>query len=294
MPGFGWITFLSDYGLDDAFVGICHGVVARIAPAVRVIDVCHEVAPQDVEHGATTLASAVEYLPEAVHLAVVDPGVGTKRRGIAVLTAQGSITVGPDNGVASLAWTELGGAVKAHCVDNDSLWLPNPSKTFHGRDLFAPVAAHLANGAPLSDVGEEIDVESLEVVRLRTPEVDDDHVHGEVRSVDHFGNLSLNVHRSDLEAAGMNLGDIVELRLHGRTLEVPFALTFGEVSPGRTAVCEDSYRRITIAVNLGHAAKTLRAGRGDPVVISRLARRAVLPAEPIGLLDPPPRPSTMS
>jgi S-adenosylmethionine hydrolase len=294
VPGFGWITFLSDYGLDDAFVGICHGVVARIAPAVRVIDVCHEVAPQDVEHGATTLASAVEYLPEAVHLAVVDPGVGTKRRGIAVLTAQGSITVGPDNGVASLAWKELGGAVKAHCVDNDALWLPNPSKTFHGRDLFAPVAAHLANGAPLSDVGEEVDVESLEVVKLRTPEVDDDHVHGEVRSVDHFGNLSLNVHRSDLEAAGMNLGDIVELRLHGRTLEVPFALTFGEVAPGRTAVCEDSYRRITIAVNLGHAAKTLRAGRGDPVVISRLARRAVMPAEPIGLLDPPPRPSTMS
>lgn len=294
MPGFGWITFLSDYGLDDAFVGICHGVVARIAPGVRVIDVCHEVAPQDVEHGATTLASAVEYLPEAVHLAVVDPGVGTKRRGIAVLTAQGSITVGPDNGVASLAWKELGGAVKAHCVDNDALWLPNPSKTFHGRDLFAPVAAHLANGAPLSDVGDEVDVESLAVVRLRTPEVDDDHVHGEVRSVDHFGNLSLNVHRSDLEAAGMNLGDIVELRLHGRTLEVPFALTFGEVSPGRTAVCEDSYRRITIAVNLGHAAKTLRAGRGDPVVISRLARRAVLPAKPIGLLDPPPRPSTMS
>ncbi|HVF04360.1 MAG TPA: SAM-dependent chlorinase/fluorinase [Frankiaceae bacterium] len=293
MPGFGWITFLSDYGLDDAFVGICHGVIARTAPAVRVIDVCHEVAPQDVEHGATTLASAVEYLPEAVHLCVVDPGVGTKRRGVAVVTARGSVTVGPDNGVASLAWRELGGAVEAYRIDNESLWLPNPSKTFHGRDVFAPVAAHLANGVPLTDVGERIDVDSLVRVTQRQPEVDEDHVHGEVWSVDHFGNLSLNVHRSDLEAAGMNLGDIVELRLHGRTLEVPFTVTFGEVAPGRTAVCEDSYRRITVAVNLGHAADTLRAGRGDPVVISRVARKATRAQQPIGLLDPPPATSSI-
>ena len=294
MSGFGWITFLSDYGLDDAFVGVCHGVMARIAPAVRVIDVCHEIAPQDVEMGATTLASAVEFLPVGVHLGIVDPGVGTARRGVAVLTAQGSITVGPDNGVASLAWAELGGAVKAHCIDNSALWLANPAKTFHGRDIFGPVAAHLANGVALSEVGDEVDVDTLQQVRLRQPEIDDDHVHGEVWSVDHFGNLSLNLCRTDLEAAGMNLGDIVELRLHGRTLEVPFTLTFGEVAAGRTAVCEDSYRRITIAVNLGHAAKTLRAGRGDPVVISRVARKAVRALEPIGLLDPPPQPSTMS
>src|SRR5689334_1959762 len=197
MAEFGWITFLSDYGLDDAFVGVVHGVIARIAPAVRVIDVCHEIAPQDVEAGATTLASAVEYLPVAVHLGIVDPGVGTSRRGVAVLTAQGSITVGPDNGVAALAWEELGGPVKAHRIDNAALWLPNPSKTFHGRDVFAPVAAHLASGVALSDVGEEVDVETLVGIELRDPTVDDDHVHGEVRSVDHFGNLSLNLDRAD-------------------------------------------------------------------------------------------------
>jgi S-adenosylmethionine hydrolase len=293
VSAFGWITFLSDYGLDDAFVGVCHGVAGRIAPAARVIDVCHEIAPQDVEQGATTLAGAVEYLPEAVHLAIVDPGVGTARRGVAVLTAQGSITVGPDNGVASLAWKALGGPVKAHCLDNNALWLRNPSKTFHGRDVFAPVAAHLANGVALSECGDEVDVDSLTTLSLRTATVDDDHVHGEVWSVDHFGNLSLNVHRSDLEAAGMNLGDTVELRLHGRTLQVPFTVTFGEVAPGRTAVCEDSYRRITIAVNLGHAAKTLKAGRGDPIVIARMPRAAAVPQERIGILEPPPQPSTM-
>jgi S-adenosylmethionine hydrolase len=291
---FGWITFLSDYGHDDAFVGVCHGVVARIAPSVRVIDVCHEIAPQDVEQGATTLVSAVEYLPEAVHLAIVDPGVGTSRRGVAVLTAAGSITVGPDNGVASLAWAALGGAVTAHEIANPSLWLRNPSKTFHGRDIFAPVAAHLAAGVALSEVGDEVDIASLGMLSVRNATVDDDHVHGEVWSVDHFGNLSLNIQRNDLEAAGMNLGDTVELRLHGRTLQVPFALTFGEVAPGRTALCEDSFRRITVAVNLGHAAKTLRAGRGDPVVVSRVHRPPAQPPERIGILEPPPQPSTMS
>jgi S-adenosylmethionine hydrolase len=293
VSAFGWITFLSDYGLDDAFVGVCHGVVARIAPAVRVIDVCHEIAPQDVEQGATTLAGAVEYLPEAIHVAIVDPGVGTARRGVAVLTAQGSITIGPDNGVASLAWKVLGGPVKAHCIDNDELWLNNPSKTFHGRDIFTPVAAHLANGIPLSDVGDEADLDSLVQLALRPATVDDDHVHGEVWSVDHFGNLSLNVQRADLEAAGMHLGDTVELRLGGRLLQVPFTMTFGEVAPGRTAVCEDSYRRITIAVNLGHAARTLRAGRGDPVVIARMPRVAHEAPRAIGILDPPPQPSTL-
>jgi S-adenosylmethionine hydrolase len=294
MPGLGWVTFLSDYGHDDAFVGVCHGVIARIAPDVRVIDVCHEIAPQDVEQGATTLVSAVGYLPIGVHLAIVDPGVGTSRRGVAVLTAHGSITVGPDNGVASLAWRELGGAVKAHCIDNTALWLPNPAKTFHGRDIFAPVAAHLASGMSLAEVGDEVELETLTTLALREPTVDDDHVHGEVRSVDHFGNLSLNVHRADLEAAGMNLGDTIELRLHGRTLQVPFTVTFGEVAPGRTTVCEDSYRRITVAVNLGHAERMLRAGRGDPVVISRVPRQAPVPQEPIGILSPPPQPSTLS
>lgn len=293
MTDLGWITFLSDYGLDDAFVGVCHGVVARVAPDVRVIDVCHEIAPQDVEQGAMTLASSVEYLPVAVHLAIVDPGVGTSRRGVAVRTAQGSITVGPDNGVASLAWDVLGGAVAARCIDNDALWLRMPSKTFHGRDVFAPVAAHLASGGSFEEVGSEAAVDSLVHVSLRSPTVDDDHVHGEIRSVDHFGNLSLNMARADLEAAGMNLGDTVELRMEGRTLQVPFTHTFGEVQPGRVAVCEDSYRHITIAVNLGHAAKTLRARRGDPIVISRLPRMATHAQEPIGILNPPPQPSTV-
>ncbi|MCA1824821.1 MAG: S-adenosyl-l-methionine hydroxide adenosyltransferase family protein [Mycobacteriales bacterium] len=288
-----WITFLSDYGLDDAFVGVCHGVLARIAPEARVIDVCHQIAPQDVAEGATTLAAAMEYLPVGVHLAIVDPGVGTRRRGVAVLTGSGSILVGPDNGVGSLAWPALGGVTSAHEITNTELFLKNPSKTFHGRDVFAPVTAHLANGVELAKVGGEIDPQSLIQIDLRDPVVDDDHVHGEVRSVDHFGNLSLNMRRSDLEAAGIQLGDTVELRVGGRALQVPFTVTFGQVPPGRIAVCEDSYRHITVAVNLGHASKTLRAHRGDPIVLSRVAREAPATDRKIGVLDPPPQPTTV-
>jgi S-adenosylmethionine hydrolase len=288
----GWVTFVSDYGLDDPFVGICHGVMAGIAPGVRVIDVCHHVSPQDVGDGANTLAAAVPYLPKAVHLAIVDPGVGTRRRGVAVEAATGSIFVGPDNGLCSQAWKALGGAVRAHQITNSDLFLPNPSKTFHGRDIFAPVAAHLADGADIADVGPEIAVSELVTLALREATVDDDHVHAEVLAVDHFGNLGLNCHRSDLEAAGMTLGDTVEVRMEGRTLQVPFTVTFGDVPAGRVAVCEDSTHHITIAVNLGHAATTLRSRRGDPVVISRVLREASVPREPIGVLNPPPAPST--
>ena len=289
----GWVTFLSDYGLDDAFVGICHGVMAGIAPRVRVIDVCHQISPQDVEEGAQTLSSAVAYLPKAVHLAIVDPGVGTSRRGVAVQAASGSIFVSPDNGLCSLAWDVLGGPVAAHALANEDLYLGQPSRTFHGRDVFAPVAAALADGADISDVGPEVELASLVRLSMREATVDDDHVHGEVRAVDHFGNLSLNIHRADLEAAGMTLGDLVEVRLDGRTLQVPFTFTFGEVPPGRVAVCEDSTHHLTIAVNLGHAATTLRSHRGDPVVISRVARMPVEPRRSIGVLDPPPAPSTI-
>lgn len=288
------MTFLSDYGLDDSFVGVCKGVIARIAPEVRVIDVCHQVSPQDVPQGALTLAAAIDYLPGCVHLAIVDPGVGTSRRGVAVRTADGSVFVSPDNGVTSLAWQILGGVERAHALDNTDLFLNKVSKTFQGRDVFAPVAAHLAAGVGLEDVGPQIDTDSLERISLPGASVDDDHVHGEVRSVDHFGNLALNVARADLEAAGMSLGDSVELRLGGRTLQVPLTVTFGDVAPGRVTICEDSHRHIAIAVNQGHAARTLRAGRGEPVVIARSPRPAARRTEPIGVLNPPPQPSTMS
>ena len=287
-----WVSFLSDYGLEDAFVGVCKGVMARIAPQVRVLDVCHHVLAQDVEHGAVTLGAAAPYLPTGVLLALVDPFSPVPVRGIAVQTGSGSICVGPDNGVTSTAWDALGGALAAHELSDRELWLPNPSRTFRGRDVFSPVAAHLAAGTAIERVGPQIPLDSLTRLTPRPPEVNDDHVHGEVAAVDHFGNLTLNMRRSDLEAAGITLGDTVELRCSGRELQVPFTLTYGQVPPGRVAVCEDSFRSITVAVNLGHASQVLRVRRGDPIVINRVPQGPTPALPPVTMFDGPPSLST--
>jgi S-adenosylmethionine hydrolase len=280
-----WVTFLSDYGLDDHLVGVCKGVIARIAPHVRIIDVCHQVKPQDVALGGEMLAEAWPYLPTGVHLALVDPFASTHTRGVALLCADGSVVVAPDNGLAGRAWEVAGGVVEAYELAESRWWAPNPSGSFRGRDVFAPVAAHLASGIAISDVGPRLDPAAL--VRTRTPEprVHGDHVHGEIRMVDHFGNLALNLRRSDLEAAGIQLGDLVELRCGGRTVEVPFALSFGDVAVGRTVVCEDSFRAITVAVNSGRADRTLRTSTGGPVVLGRVHRLAGAAATKVSVVD---------
>ena len=270
-----WLTFLSDYGFEDPFLGVCKGVIARTAMALRVdtrvLDVMHMVNPQDVEQGAAVLASAVPYLPvPAVHLALVDPFRATPTRGIAVRAADGSVFVSPDNGLTSQAWDVVGGAVQAHVIDNPELWHPAPARTFRGRDVFAPVAARLAAGTPLEQVGTPVDVEELELLPVREPTVDEDHVHGEVVTVDHFGNLTLNLQATHLERAGMSLGDTVELRCSGKARTVPFLTTYGEAPRGSLVVCEDSFRTITVAMNQGSAAATLRAGRGEPFVIAKV------------------------
>lgn len=284
-----WLTFLSDYGFEDAFLGVCKGVIARTAPQVQVIDLLHLVNPQDVEQGAAVLASAIPYLPApAVHLALVDPFRAAPVRGVAVRTADGSTFVAPDNGLTSQAWDVAGGAIEAHVLDNAALWHPAPARTFRGRDVFSPVAARLAAGLSIGEVGSRIEVDDLERIALRMPTVDDDHVHGEVAMVDHFGNLTLNLHRADLEAAGVHLGDTVELRCGGKTMTVPFTLTYGEVARGRLAVCEDSFRTVTIAVNQGSAAAALRARRGDPLVISRVQQATPTIPAPVSMYAGPP------
>ncbi len=283
-PPVKWLTFLSDYGFEDAFLGVCKGVIARTAPQVQVIDVLHLVVPQDVEQGAAVLASAVPYLPSpAVHLALVDPFRATPTRGVVVRTADGSMFVSPDNGLTSLAWEALGGPVEARIIDNPALWSPAPARTFRGRDVFSPVAARLADGLELAEVGSEVDVDEVERIEARQPTVEADHVHGEVSQVDHFGNLTLNLQRAHLESAGIVLGEDVELRCSGKSMVVPFLETYGQVGRGRLVVCEDAFRTVTIAVNSGSAALRLRARRGEPLVISRL----MAPVEPGPVVLPP-------
>ena len=270
--GYDWVTFLSDYGHDDVFVGVCKGVVAQIAPHVRIIDVCHLITPQDVEQGATQFAGAMPYLPVGIHLAVVDPQA-VHARGVVVRTGDGSLLVGPDNGLLSLAWDARGGVEEVVEVANRDLWLTDVHATFRGRDIYAPVAGHLAAGRSLSDVGPSVDAAALARIAVHEPVVDDDHVHAEILAVDHFGNASLNIARSDLEAAGITLGDVVEVRCNGRTLSVPFTPTFGEVAPGRLTLCEDSFHAVQLAVNAGRASQELRVKRGDPIVIARVPQQ---------------------
>lgn len=272
--GYDWLTFLSDYGHDDVFVGVCKGVIARIAPKVQIIDICHLIAPQDVEAGAHALADAMPFMPPAVHLAMVDPQHAEAARGVVVRTEDGSLFVGPDNGLLSHAWVARGGATAAVQIANEDLWLEQIHATFRGRDIFAPVAARLVTGLPIEDVGPAVDVEGLVRLHDRAATVDDDHVHAEIRAIDHFGNVSLNLARADLEAAGIVLGDTVELRCNGRTLNVPFTHSFGEVPTGRLSLCEDSFRAIQLAVNAGRANQELRVSRGDPIVIARLPQQA--------------------
>jgi S-adenosyl-L-methionine hydrolase (adenosine-forming) len=271
--GYDWLTFLSDYGHDDVFVGVVKGVVAGIAPKVQVIDVCHLIAPQDVEAGAHALAAAMPFMPRAVHLAMVDPQHAEAARGVAVRTKDDSIFVGPDNGLLSYAWEERGGVKAAAEIANKDLWLDQIHATFRGRDIFAPVAARLALGRDLDDVGPAVKPAELTTLPTRAATVDDDHVHAEIRAIDHFGNVSLNLARADLEAAGIVLGDTVELRCNGRTLTVPFTHSFGEVPTGRLSLCEDSFRAIQLAVNTGRANQALRVARGDPIVIARLPQQ---------------------
>jgi S-adenosyl-L-methionine hydrolase (adenosine-forming) len=269
MAGYDWITFTSDYGLEDHFVGVCHGVMARVAPRVRVLDVSHAVRAQDVRQGALLLAQAVPYLPRAVHLAVVDPGVGTGRLAVAV-QAGGQVLVGPDNGLLGWAAEALGGVERVHALENPAYRLARVSRTFHGRDVFAPAAAHLAAGVDPGELGPEVDPGRLVSLERAAARVDGGRVAGRVVAVDHFGNLALDLRRQDLEAAaGVAAGDPVEVRVGGRAHRAVLGETFASVPAGDLVVHEDSFGALAVAVNLGRAADRLGAGPGDRVELAR-------------------------
>ncbi|MGK5739021.1 SAM hydrolase/SAM-dependent halogenase family protein [Micromonospora sp. URMC 103] len=259
-----WISLTTDYGLSDGFVAACHGVIARIAPAARVIDVTHLVPPADVRRGAAVLAQTLPYLPVGVHVAVVDPGVGTARRGVA-LDTPGGLLVGPDNGLLPEAAHALGGVLTAVELTNPSWLASRVSHTFHGRDVFAPVAARLALGAPLAEAGPAFDPAGL--VRLPEPVVttDGDGITAEVLTVDHFGNVQLAATADLLE----RLPATVRLTANGDAgREARRGRTFGDAPPGGLVVFADSAGRIAVAVNGGRAVDLLAVTAGDSVRMS--------------------------
>jgi S-adenosylmethionine hydrolase len=261
---FRYLSFLTDYGLDDGFVGACHGVAATIAPHAAIIDVTHLVPPGDVRRGAAVLAQTVPYLPSAVHVAVVDPGVGTARRGVAV-AAGDSVFIGPDNGLLSWAVTASGGAARAFSLTNSELWLANVTATFHGRDIFMPVAAHLADGTELTATGAEIDVADL--VTLPPPErlIRDSVAEGEVLTVDRFGNVQLTITASDAAQIGLKPGTTAHVRSGRHRMIIPYRDMFGAVAPDELVAYVDSAGLVAIAVNGGNAAQRLGLAPGARV-----------------------------
>ena len=261
------ITFLSDFGLQDDFVGTCHGVMKRIAPEAEILDITHGIAPQQVLQGALVLRNTLPYMPKGVHLAVVDPGVGSHRRPLALRTGNGRLLVGPDNGLLLPAAESQDGVHEAHELANPAYALDTVSRTFHGRDLFSPAAAHLALGVPLAALGPPIDPQALVRIDLPTPEAGKNRIRATVLYVDHFGNMQLNLTREHLEEAGVSPGVRVELELALDRYYATAARTFADARPGDIILYEDSYGNIAIAISGGSAAALFGAGANQEVRI---------------------------
>jgi S-adenosyl-L-methionine hydrolase (adenosine-forming) len=262
------ISFTTDYGLGDGFVGVCHGVIARACPDARVIDLGHQVPAHDIRAGALLLRASIGFLPaDAVHLAVVDPGVGTARRAIALRTASGARLVGPDNGLLAPAAQAAGGIVEAAEIGASRFALDPLSATFHGRDLFAPVAAALAGGASLSEAGDGIDPASVVTLALRAT-VDGDGLLAHVQYVDAFGNVQLDADPSQLPSpAGASTLVVSSVAWDLPPQRLRHGVAFGDVEAGELLVYEDGHRQAAIAVNRGSAAERLGVGIGDELRI---------------------------
>jgi hypothetical protein len=261
------VSFLSDYGLADEFVGVVKSVIRDLAPHATVLDITHEIPPHDVRAGGLTLARSAQYLAAGVILAVVDPGVGTDRRGVAIEVADGAgVFVGPDNGLMAPAVAMTGGAGRAVSLTNVEYHLPAPGPTFAGRDVFAPVTAHLCNGVPLEALGDPVDPLTLLPGVLPVARTEDGVVKAEVLWVDRFGNVQLNLDPDELALPG----DRVSAQAHGRTRTARLVRAFGDLGAGELGVLVDSYGLLTLALDRHSAAEELGLTAGDAVDLEPL------------------------
>jgi S-adenosylmethionine hydrolase len=264
------ITLLTDYGTESEFPGICHGVIRRIAPDAAIIDITHAIPRHDARHGALVLRNALPYMPVGVHVAVVDPQVGTERRAVAVRCGDGRILVGPDNGVLALAIEQCGGAVQAVDISRSRHRLEPVSATFHGRDVFAPVGAALAVGAELAEAGGPIDPETLAGLDLPRPRLGGDVVIAHALLVDVYGNVTLDLRHQDLPETGLAYGRALEVSANRGSRRATFTGTFADVPPGELLLYEDSSRTLALAVNRGDAAAELGIGTDSEVRLTPL------------------------
>jgi S-adenosylmethionine hydrolase len=259
------ITLLSDFGLKDPYVAEMKAVILSICPEARIVDISHEIEKFNIRMGAFVLASAAPYFPAGtVHVAVVDPGVGTKRRPIIVETKH-CFYVGPDNGLLMLA-AQKEGISHVYHVSNRQYMLPRVSRTFHGRDVFAPAAAHLARGCSPSEFGPEI--QDYEFPEFAKPSVREDELLGEVLHIDDFGNIVSNISAGDLAKMGIQEGCPLHLKLKGETLILKLCSAYGEVPAKKPLGIVGSSDFLEISINKGNASKTFKVKTGDPICVS--------------------------
>jgi S-adenosylmethionine hydrolase len=244
-------------------------VIKRIAPDVEVIDITHGIAPQHVLQGAHVLASTLPYMPTGVHVAVVDPGVGGERKPLALEGGDGRLYVGPDNGLLLIAAEKLGGVVKAVEIANASYVLEPVSRTFHGRDIFAPVSAHLALGVPLDELGPPVAIGELRRLVVPLPEVGTFRIRATVLYIDRFGNVQLNLTRAELDHAGIVPGSTIEIEVAFERYFAIAARTFTEVRSGDIVLYEDAYQNVALAINGGSAAAMFAVRVGQELRLTR-------------------------
>jgi S-adenosylmethionine hydrolase len=261
------VTFLSDFGLQDDFVGTCHGVIKRIAPDTEIIDITHGIPRLQILQGALVLANTIPYMPVGVHLAVVDPGVGSPRRALVLRDEEGRFYVGPDNGLLVPA-AERAGISAAHELANPAYALESVSRTFHGRDLFSPAAAHLSLGVPVEELGPPLDPDALVRLDLPEPDLGQSRIGACILYVDSFGNIALNLTREHATDVGIVPGTQIELELGGERVYAVAARTFADARPGDLILYEDSYRNMSVAISGGNAAEMLHARAGQPLRIN--------------------------
>jgi len=254
------VAMLTDFGLEDTYVGLMKSVIADISPDCRIIDLCHEVPPQNILSGAYLTATAVPYLPDdAVLMNVVDPGVGSQRRAIAC--DMGDFTlVGPDNGIFDLVFRHRD-PKRIHALENSDYFLSDVSMTFHGRDIFSPVSAHLASGVDLENFGPRISQDDLDRLPPSDPHIDEDRIEAHVIHIDRFGNMITNLTHKDLDG----WADSVQVEIGTET--VPLQSTFTDVANGLPVAYFGSTGQLEIAVNNGNAARRFGMNQNSTVII---------------------------
>ena len=263
------LSFASDFGISDGSVGIVKGVINRIDPSIKVNDISHGIPPQNIKYGSLLLMRAIQYIPQGVLLAVVDPGVGTDRKPVAIETDWG-VMIGPDNGLLNLACATVGGAKKAYLLENENWIIPSDGNTFHARDIFSPFAAGIAsNQLDIKVCGEEVDLMNLQQYLIPLTEKKEDEVKGEILWIDHYGNCQTNISPDELADLGKNIGDVLSVNIQNQEIKMTWSETYQSDGVNQVGLITDSWGMISIFAKNNNASEIIGIVDGEKIDIKK-------------------------